>query len=644
VDGATPFSVPLAVQAGAAGLTQENDIPPVKILSAKALKTEVKVGETFVLAVEVEIPQGWHIYPTYPTTTGELTAVEFPGVESAGKAEEPKAKVHPAEGIEKAYEYHDGTVTFKFPLRLKSDAKPGPLELNGQLSYQICNPKKCAPTKTPVSFKITVLEGKVVPSPAEQGDAAQRRAQGVLEERGYLGFLLLAVGGGLISLVMPCVYPIIPITITYFIKQGGGSRGKSLFLSSAYSAGIILAFTGIGFVFSLLTGEDGARVFAANVWVNIAVALLFLWFAFSLFGLYEISLPSWLVTGATGQRRQGAGGAFILGVLFSVVTFTCTIPIAATILAVAASAGAGNRFAGFIAMLAYSGTMALPFFLLGLFPNLLTGVRKSGGDWLHTVKVTMGFAELALALVYLAKADVVSGWGILTRPLMIAIWVTVLIFMALYLLRVFQIKGDETDPAPTEAEGQPPARRQVGIARMLIAMGLGVLAVVFATGFSGRALGQLDILLPPNLDSLTAGVGSSGPAERAIGTYAGALEEGRKTGKPIFLEFTGVTCLNCLQMKGTVLASPVVRAEIRNFVFGELYTDRRSDPRFREIDTENARVLKEKFGSAALPVYITLGPDGAQRSFIEGKVSEAEFLEFLRKGLNPPASQGGGGR
>jgi len=440
---------------------------------------------------------------------------------------------------------------------------------------------------------------------------------------------------------MPCVFPIIPITITYFVKQGDGSRAKSILLSLAYSIGIIVSFTGIGFIFSTLIGSaDGARQFAANMWVNVVVAGLFFWFAFSLFGLYEITLPSWLVGGVTSQQRKGAGGAFILGVLFSVVTFTCTVPIAGLILAASASSDARTRFMGIVGMLVYSSVMAVPFIVMGIFPSLITKVRKSSGDWLHTVKVTMGFIELAVALFYLSKADTVAGWGVLTRWVMISFWVAALGFTILYLLRVFQLKGDEADPAPADdGSAAHPVRRQIGIARMLVALFFGIVAVSFASGYDGRALGWLDGVLPPNTEGPRTVAGGNGgePQEAAIANYDAALAEAKKTGKPIFLEFTGVTCTNCQVMKGTVLASPAVKALVAQFVFAELYTDRQNDPRHRDGDEENRKLLVDRFQGYALPFYMTLGPDGVERSRILGKVPESEFVEFLKKGLQAPA-------
>jgi thiol:disulfide interchange protein DsbD len=648
VDNFTPISFDLKAVAAAAlpGLTPPSapaDEPTVK-LTITPSKSEVQIGEVFVVSVEFQIPAGWHIYPTTPTTTGEVTQLELKGAETAGKPEGPPTKTHPAEKSQPAYEYYDGTVTLKYPFRLPAGAKPGPIELTGKLSYQLCDPKTCVPTRVPETVKLTVKEGGAAAVPPV--DALPPAAKGPRElQEGLIKFLLIAIGGGLASLLQPCVFPLLPVTITYFIKQGAGSRSKSIFLSAVYAAGLIVSFTTIGIAFSLALGPDGARVFATNMWVNILVGLLFLWFAFSLFGLYDISLPSWLVGSLTNKQRQGAGGSFILGTLFSVVTFTCTVPIAGLILAASASSDAHTRFMGILGMLVYSSVMAIPFIVMGVFPSLITTVRKSSGDWLHTVKVTMGFIELAVALFYLSKADTVSGWGVLTRWVMISVWVAALGFTILYLLRVFQLKGDEADPAPAEDGSAPhPVRRQIGIARMLVALFFGIVAVSFASGYDGRALGWLDGILPPNTEpAKSAGGGGSEAREEVFSSYAAALAEAKKIGKPIFLEFTGVTCTNCQVMKGTVLASPAVRALTSQFVFAELFTDRQSDPRHAAGDEENRKLLVDKFQGYALPFYMTLGPDGTERSRILGKVSEAEFIDFLKKGLPAPGAASGGG-
>ncbi|MBV8880799.1 MAG: thioredoxin family protein [Planctomycetaceae bacterium] len=646
VDNSTEFSFDLKATAFAPAPALEPGKVEVKVAAIRASKSEVRIGEPFSVSLDLEIPEGWHVYPTSPTTTGSVTELKIPGAEPAGKPEGPAPKTHPAENGQAAYEYYDGRVTLSYPLRLKDGAAPGPLDLPGKLAYQICDATKCIPRKTPVALKLTVLEGKAARAP--ETDAIPPAASGPKElQEGLLKFLLVAVVGGLASLLQPCVFPLLPVTITYFIKQGAGSRSKSIFLSVVYALGLILSFTTIGIVFSLALGPDGARIFATKWYTNVVVALLFFWFAFSLFGLYDISLPSWLVGNLTNKQRQGAGGSFILGTLFSVVTFTCTVPIAGLILAASASSDAHTRFMGIVGMLVYSSVMAVPFIVMGVFPSLITTVRRSSGDWLHTVKVTMGFVELAVALFYLSKADTVAGVGVLTRWVMISCWVATLGFTILYLLRVFQLQGDEADPAPADDGSAPhPVRRQIGVLRMLVALLFGVVAVSFASGYDGRALGWLDGVLPPNTEGPRTAGGNGGgePRETAIGTYDAALAEARKSGKPIFLEFTGVTCTNCQVMKGTVLASPAVRALTSQFVFAELFTDRQNDPKHAAGDEENRKLLVDKFQGYALPFYMTLGPDGAERSRILGKVSEAEFIDFLKKGLQPlPGAPASGG-
>lgn len=606
VDNATPFSVDLKAVAASGAAPQPTGKEEATILSVTSLKSEVQAGETFVVTIELEIPAGWHIYPVTPTTTGQPTELKLTGAEPAGPAEGPPTKTHPAEGGEPAYEYYDGKVTLKYPLRLKGGAA-GKLDLSGKLIYQICSAKFCIPKRTPVSLGgATKPEVDPIP-PAASGPPKE------LQE-GLLKFLVIAVLGGLASLLQPCVFPLMPVTITYFIKQADGSRAKSIFLSVAYAVGLIISFTTIGIIFSLALGADGARIFATKWYVNIIVALLFLWFGFSLFGFYDISLPNWLVGGLTNKRRQGAGGSFILGILFSVVTFTCTVPIAGLILAASASSDAHTRFMGIVGMLVYSSVMAVPFIVMGVFPSLVTTVRKSSGDWLETVKVTMGFVELPVALFYLSKADTVAGIGILTRGVMIVIWVVALAVTILYLLRVFQRKGPE---------GEPRSRR-IGIPRILVVLLAGGLLYSFASGYDGRPLGWLDGVLPPNTANETLG-------------HDAALAEAKKTGKPVFLEFTGVTCTNCQVMKGTVLASPAVKALVSQFVFAELYTDRQSDSKHAAGDEENRKLLVDKYQGYALPFYMTLGPDGVERSRLLGKVSESEFIEFLKKGLQKPA-------
>jgi cytochrome c biogenesis protein CcdA len=312
-----------------------------RVVSVTVEPAKVKVGETFHLVFKLAIEPDWHIYSangTYSPTKFEINRDD--AFERVGAIQEPTPKHHREslgkddDGKEEflEYDYHEGEVTFRVPYRV-GNVNPFKWFFNWKLTGQECDPKVCVPLELTGRVQFIVEEGGVAAPPAPPAPVAQQTPK----SSGMGAILAWAVVGGLVSLVMPCVYPLLPITLTYFLKQGGESRSKSVAMSTAYALGIVIVFTGVGFLFSVLLGADGPRIFGANPWVNIAVALLFFWFAFSLFGLYEINLPSWLTGAVTGQQRSGIAGAFILGALFSVVTFTCTIPFAANILTVAAS-------------------------------------------------------------------------------------------------------------------------------------------------------------------------------------------------------------------------------------------------------------------------------------------------------------------
>lgn len=496
--------------------------PEAKVHSARPDKAQVKVGEPFKVSFDVEMTPGWHIYPTTGTTTGEPTRFTIEGAETAGKIEEPKPKVHPAEEGQPAYEYHEGRITITVPLFLKPGPKPGPLELKGKMRYILCDPNSCLPPKDALfAFPLTVLEGAMTPPPVTPQKSAAGEAAREFEEKG-LGWLLgISILGGLISLVMPCVYPLIPITITYFVKQAGASRATGMLLSSVYGLGIVVTFTGLGFLLTILLGAQGAQIFASNPWVNLAVATLFMVFALSLLGLFEIRLPQALTGRLVGGQRSGMGGAFVLGLLFSVISFTCTIPIAATILGVAASGE--HRLAGLLAMLVYSGTMAVPFLLLGIFPSLVKELPKSGG-WLHTVKVTAGFFEVALAAAYIWKADLVWNWGIFDRGLVLAVWIAMAFAIAIYLLGFFRLKEDEEKPT-------------VSFGRLGTALFFGIMGFFLLGGVFGRPVGVFNVVLPPEEKAAVAGEGGL----KAYADLESAEQAARKENKPVFAEFTGYT-------------------------------------------------------------------------------------------------------
>lgn len=504
----------------------QDGMVPVSILFDR---THARPGEKIMMAVFFEIPEGLHIYPDYPqefTNPTVITPAEHEWL-TFGEPVWPEAYQATGGNFEGIY-FHEGLVYVGIPVTVAEDARPGEIEVSIGIFYQGCTNSVCYNAQEPtvrdtlridteasdpanpeVFATIAEYTSQEPPPPVKQTAADIARQD--YESRGFLGLLALGVIGGLISLLMPCVWPLIPVTLMYFVKQGADSRARAFSLSGTYALGIVLSFTGIGFLFTVLLGADGARAFAADPWVNIAVGAIFALFAVSMFGVFEIRLPSSVANAlGAGQQRKGLGGAFLLGILFSVVTFTCTIPISATILALATSADL--RAPAVVAMFVYSATMAAPFLLFGLLPKWLKKIPRSGG-WMNTVKLSVAFVEVGLALYYFSKSDAVWELGVLSRPVMFVAWIVVLFATALYLFGAFR--------------GLWAGR--VGLARVAT----GVLFLAASTfmyhGMNGGYIGIFGALVPPYIDPNTHQV------------LDDALAEAKKENKLVFVEFTGVT-------------------------------------------------------------------------------------------------------
>ncbi|MGE4632516.1 MAG: cytochrome c biogenesis protein CcdA, partial [Planctomycetota bacterium] len=271
----------------------------------------------------------------------------------------------------------------------------------------------------------TVDEGQRIP-------AIRKDVRGAAEEEGLWGIILLAIGGALLALATPCVYPMIPITVSVFTKQAHESRSRVVGLALLFGGGIVVSFTALGFLLSALLGEEGANFMATNGYVNLAIGILFVVFGFSLFGYYDIQLPAW-IRNRVGASSGGGGAASVLvmGLVFSITTFTCVGPIVAALLALAAGEGPGFAAVG---MLAFSSTIALPFVVLALFPKALTSLPRSGG-WLSTVKVILGFVELLAAWKFFSAVATYWKFGeIVNREVIMTIWGLTLVALALNLL------------------------------------------------------------------------------------------------------------------------------------------------------------------------------------------------------------------
>ena len=409
-------------------------------------------------------------------------------------------------------------------------------------------------------------------------------------------YLWLAVTAGAVSLLTPCVFPMIPITVSYFTNHASSGIRSALIFAGA----IVGSFTALGLILALLFGATGVQRFAANPYLNILLAGLFVAFALNLFGVYQIALPSRALTALdTAARSQTpVAGAMLMGLTFALTSFTCTAPFVGTVLVTAAT-GAWRGPA--IGMLAYSTVFALPFFVLALIPQWAARLPKAG-RWLVSVKVVMGFLELAAALKFVSNADLVWHWGIFNRDVVLALWVALAGLMAAYLV----------------ASGPGSIAR---LATAAAALGVGIW---LATGLVGRSLGELETFLPPpasHRDSYVMNLNWH------VNDLPGAIALARQSAKPVFIDFTGYTCTNCRWMEANVFARTEVKAELNRFALARLFTDGEG-PVY-----ENQQAYQEKtFNTVALPLYAVVAPDGHTIATLPGLTRDpAVFLAFLEK-------------
>jgi thiol:disulfide interchange protein len=429
-------------------------------------------------------------------------------------------------------------------------------------------------------------------------------------------FLWLAMTMGALSLLTPCVFPMIPVTVSYFTSQAAGSRKKAVGQALTYMVGIIVTFTALGMAMALLVGATGLNRFAASPWVNLLLGVLFVGFALSLFGFYEIQIPSSVLRrlDAASQRtgRSRVAGTLLMALTFTLASVSCTAPFVGTLLVMAAG---GDWQWPLIGMLAFSTVLAFPFFILALMPQLLANLPRSGG-WMTSIKVLMGFLVIAASTKFLSNADVVWGWGILTHDVVLAGWAAIGLLMTGYVLGMFRFQHD----SPV---------KHVGIVRLTVALACGTLAFWLVSGLAGKPLGEVDALLPLRSGSSVAAAGASGPAELTWLTndLDGALAEARRTSRRVFVDFTGYTCTNCKWMETNMFPREDVRRELEQYVRVRLYTDGEG-----EIYRKQQQMQQERFKTVVMPFYAVLEGDGTAVATFSGLTrNPAEFVRFLQQ-------------
>lgn len=639
-------------------------------LSMSVKPSKVKAGEKFTAQISATISGDWHMYSITQGGGGPIPtriAVAEGVFKSAGtpSGSAPKREMDPNFGI--MTEFYAGSASFRVPIIVDASAQPGLQTLTINVRYQVCNETLCLPPKTlKVSAPVEIVlasAAPATPSPSpgasptpsptdspsptpiiDPGSNANVTTEGLpakqpdpiagsetrevnpssppvtgkdIAREALWSFLWLAIATGAISLLTPCVFPMIPITVSYFTNHAAGHRSLAIRDALLYALGIILTFTGIGVMLAVVFGAAGINNFASSPYVNFVIAGIFVAFALSLFGAYELGIPSGMMTRvdafARGKESSRILGVLLMGFVFSLTSFTCTAPFVGSLLVLAA---AGDWVYPVLGMLVFSTVFALPFFVLALAPQLIAQLPRSGG-WLNSIKVVMGFLEIAAAMKFISNVDLVLHWGIFTREVVLASWVAIAGLITLYLLGTFQLSHDSKP-------------ERLGAVRVMCSFLFLSLGFYLLMGLFGAKLGELESFLPYPTEQSTAATGSSKSAEAhwLKNDYEGALAKAKSESKPVFIDFTGYTCTNCRWMEANMFPKPEVLTEMNKFIKVQLFTDGEG-----EIYEKQQKFQEEKFGTVALPLYAIVDAEGNTRATFPGLTRDrGEFVSFLRSG------------
>ncbi len=602
-------------------------------LESDSKEKSLRSGETFEAKLLAEVEAGWHLYSLKQPKGGPIaTTIKLPegsGFELSGELSTPKPITEFDPNFEIETSYFKDNAEFTVPLKSQNDVNGN--ELAVDVRFQLCNDRLCLPPKT---LRVTYSGFEDV---RKIGSSDTTNESDLITNFGddttnqpIWSFIWLAISLGALSLLTPCVFPMIPITVSYFTKNSAGSRAKSLKLAMVYSVGIIATFTLLGMLLAFFVGAAGINLFAANPWVNIGIAAVFLFFAFNLFGFYEIAVPSSILNklDKITRTKEGEGsaylGALLMGLTFTITSFTCTSPFVGTILV---STSQGDWQLPLLGMLAFSTVFALPFFVLALAPQLVSQLPKSGG-WLNSVKVVMGFLEIAAAMKFLSNVDVVwtsifkrsadsMNYGtIFSREVVLVIWVLIAIAIGLYVLGAFKFKLDS------------PVKKITPV-RILLAVASFGLGIYLVTGILGLKLGELESFLPPkNAHSRLNVLGNKdAELEWIKNDLEKALMKAKVENKKVFVDFTGYTCTNCRWMEANMFPVPEVKHEMEKYVLVSLYTDGDGDIYYKQQQFQ-----ERTFKTVALPFYAIFDSSGKPTATFPGLTrNPEEFVKFLKE-------------
>lgn len=630
--------------------------------------TSKQDGLDATLVFKAEIEEGWHLYDTKLPDGGPIkTSIHYADSTLFDFVGELAKEPQPTEYFDKTFNlklaYFSKQVVLTQKVRLKNTAK---VDIKGTVEFMSCNDETCTPpSETDFAFSVNneASGPKVASAPAVPLDQSKPAAQ----SGNLLLFLFFSFLAGLAAILTPCVFPMIPMTVSFFMNSGE-SKFKSRMNAAFYGLSIIAIYTVIGTLVAVVFGPGAANWLSTHWLPNLIFFTVFMLFAFSFFGMFEIVLPSWLVNKADQQvDKGGLMGSFFMALTLVLVSFSCTGPIVGAILV--QSAG-GQILKPIVGMFGFSLAFALPFTLFALFPGWLNNLPKSGG-WLNSVKVVLGFLELALGLKFLSIADQTYHWGILDREVYLAIWIVIFALLGFYLLGKLKFLHDSEVKAIT-------------VPRLLMAIITFSFVVYLVPGMFGAPLKAISGYLPPQATHdfdlhqiIRDEIKLAAPQYDAVGGVVRANPElcekpkygeflhlphglegyfdynqgmacAKKLNKPVFIDFTGHGCVNCREMEANVWSDPRVLERLKNnFVIIALYVDDKSN--LPESDwitsTYDGKVKKSlgkkyadfqisRYGVNAQPYYVLL--DGNEKMLVEPKAYDLNadhFVEFLDAAL-----------
>ncbi len=645
------------------------------------------------------IAEPWHVYAIKLAKEGPIpTTFTFEKNESLELSGELKELTKPIVKYDPGFRFDVGLYAKKASFsQLVSNLTDKPVTLKVSIEFQCCNDETCLPPfvqefqilipagsapiiSKPAEVSKTIMETVKTGSEVEKApeviisevddlpavstelevDANKNVEQNTIPEpkkkQSMLLFLVIAFLAGLAAIVTPCVFPMIPMTISFFLR-GSENRGLAILKGLVFGFSMIFVYTGIGVLVSLTGMNADIGNMLSTHWIpNTIFFLLFMVFAASFLGMFELVLPSGLVNSADKNADKGGiGGAFFMGVTTVLVSFSCTGPIVGSLLI---SATGGEVLKPVLGMFFFSLAFALPFTLLAIFPSMMKNLPKSGG-WLNSVKVVLGFMVLAFGMKFLSSMDQSYHLGIFTREVYLAIWFVISILLGMYLLGKIKFAHDSDMP-------------YISVPRLLLALVSFVFAVYLFTGILGADLRNISALIPPkSASSFSFGNNSKQPEiSKNQNTYCGpgkydelftlplglkgyfSYEDGMKCaktkGKPVFLEFTGHFCSNCKQMENQVWPDASVLDLLKSeFVIISLYTDDKTKLNENDwLTSKEGKILKtigdinknfeiENYSTLATPWYVLLDEDGKILVSPRGKDLNIEsFSKYLKSGID----------